>query len=480
MSCPILCENYTKSNPAVTCPYCHFEACLRCVKTYVLSSATDVHCCQCKRSWSEEIIESMFSPSFIKNDLRQHTIKLLAEREKAFFPEALREIARIDANRRHKQAVDKMWQEFHKLQDSMNKQLKKGHLEPVNVDTINELIDETKKAKREVDVISDTTYQQDEDECVERVFKTIPCPAPNCHGMLNHWKCMACNVHVCRRCEEIRTENHECIPENVQSVQEKRKSTKPCPKCSVPVQKSEGCSQMWCTSCKTPFDWNTLKIINHGRIHNPYYFEWQKSHTNDVATVANDNPCVEGWPWQRVSEMLPFIPENSLFGFFSSVCRFMNEIWDTHIQHNGYQYNDSDYSELRIQRVLGRIDDKAWRARLSTLETRRIKNLRQHRIYMSLLTIVRDLIFAIRAEFNPQWSHEHQQVRISKLVDDLERVRLFTNEQLAACPEVPHRCGMISTYWHRTTSPLPKVLVQSEASASTGVNNVIIIIDDEN
>jgi hypothetical protein len=33
----------------------------------------------------------------------------------------------------------------------------------------------------------------------------------------------------------------------------KRRNSTPCPQCSIPVQRSEGCAKMLCSKCSTPF-----------------------------------------------------------------------------------------------------------------------------------------------------------------------------------------------------------------------------------
>ena len=59
------------------------------------------------------------------------------------------------------------------------------------------------------------------------------------------------------------------------------KDTKPCPKCSIPIHKLEGCDQMWCTQCHTGFSWKRGTIEN--RIHNPHYYEWQRQNNGGQA-----------------------------------------------------------------------------------------------------------------------------------------------------------------------------------------------------
>lgn len=77
---------------------------------------------------------------------------------------------------------------------------------------------------------------------------------------------------------------HECDPATVETVKEIARSSRPCPTCHVPIQRSEGCSQMFCTKCHTAFDYNTGEVEERGNIHNPVFFEWLE--TNREAARA--------------------------------------------------------------------------------------------------------------------------------------------------------------------------------------------------
>ena len=217
----------------------------------------------------------------------------------------------------------------------------------------------------------------------------------------------------------------------------KRAESKPCPKCGACVQKSMGCDQMFCTACKTPFDWRTLKIIQHSRIHNPHFFEWRDTHRGEAAAANNmeqDNPCTEGWPWQHPRDMFSteyYRHNRRAFNFpviFNRMCRLMNEFWDQHVHNGPEEYTPQLYLHLRVSRVRGAIDDKTWCAKLSTKETNRMKRVRLDQIKMSMVTIVRDTIQVAR----------QQAIASGNLLDVLEQtalklteIRCFINEQLA-------------------------------------------------
>ena len=132
------------------------------------------------------------------------------------------------------------------------------------------------------------------------------CPGEGCRGFLNEsWVCGVCDISVCRHChiglaeDEMVEEHHGalkepkgeapaegkrfhiCDPDQVATAKMLARDTKPCPKCKALISKIDGCDQMWCTQCQTPFSWITGQV-EEGRVHNPHYFEWQRRNKGSV------------------------------------------------------------------------------------------------------------------------------------------------------------------------------------------------------
>ena len=63
-------------------------------------------------------------------------------------------------------------------------------------------------------------------------------------------------------------------------------TSKPCPSCGIPIHKTSGCSQMFCTSCHASFDWNTLRL-NNGAVHNPYHATWLRENHGRTREVGD-------------------------------------------------------------------------------------------------------------------------------------------------------------------------------------------------
>jgi hypothetical protein len=118
------------------------------------------------------------------------------------------------------------------------------------------------------------------------------CTNNTCRGFLStQWKCDLCQCWTCPHCHEFlgltKDGLHECNPENVATAILLNKDSRPCPNCASLIFKIQGCNQMFCTQCKTGFDWVT-GAISRGRIHNPHYFEYM-NRVAIRAPTSNDN-----------------------------------------------------------------------------------------------------------------------------------------------------------------------------------------------
>lgn len=95
-------------------------------------------------------------------------------------------------------------------------------------------------------------------------------------------KCTTCDKLYCDKClKEIDSSNHECKKEDLDTAKELFSNSKCCPKCGIFIERKSGCPTMFCTNCKSLFDYNTLKIL-HGNLHNPERQEFmEKEHIKD-------------------------------------------------------------------------------------------------------------------------------------------------------------------------------------------------------
>ena len=110
----------------------------------------------------------------------------------------------------------------------------------------------------------------------------FPCPLNECKGFVDEkGNCPTCLKIICMKCETEKCDGHECDKELVETVQLLRKTSRPCPKCAVPIHKMDGCDQMWCTQCHTTFSYQTGNV-EKGRIHNPEYYRWIRENNNGV------------------------------------------------------------------------------------------------------------------------------------------------------------------------------------------------------
>jgi hypothetical protein len=120
--------------------------------------------------------------------------------------------------------------------------------------------------------------------------KNISQSTENCKGYVNiNGYCSICFRYTCTKCFELlpvdSKNDHVCSSDILKNIEVARSNTRPCPKCSEIIYKIDGCDQMWCVKCHTPFSWETGEI-DKGKIHNPDYFRWMRE--NNIV-VENNN-----------------------------------------------------------------------------------------------------------------------------------------------------------------------------------------------
>lgn len=297
-SCAICCESLNRSTrKLVTCNYCQHEACLACCKTYILQSVQEPHCMNCRVPWNIDFITNTFTRVFFKTEYRKHRENVLFEREKALFPETQQRIraSHLEEEYTMMMRVSDMYTGMKRTNDANVYRVKAEGL-----------LEELRTIDPNARILNGQGGGAPDDE--RRVSRAMcKCIQETCRGfvMSNNWKCGLCNIKVCSACLKEEVDGHECLDEDKQTRDLLLKNTKPCPNCAVMINKIDGCDQMWCVMCQTPFSWKTGEVVS-GRIHNPEYYAYMRRTGRDlpreedrVAAPCGAGVLVEYGPFRK-------------------------------------------------------------------------------------------------------------------------------------------------------------------------------------
>jgi hypothetical protein len=242
----------------------------------------------CKTRWDREFVDSWCTLKFRNTDFRKHREMVLLEKERALFPDTQPHVERILRMRDVRDTIRVLRAEVIRLLHAYN----------IPVPIVDDGHFDAHPDLREIHTAyTDALIEYEELRAgglvvnpSERRF-VRKCPNGECRGFMDEdWYCGMCRQHYCDRCNGSRDgREHVCDPEAARTMELLNKDTKPCPKCGEMIQKTSGCSQMWCTMCETAFDWRT-GIICVGKIHNPHYLEF-KRRTATLNREHGDIPC---------------------------------------------------------------------------------------------------------------------------------------------------------------------------------------------
>ena len=426
--CSVCLEKITGSiRKEVPCQYCQYAACLTCVKRYMLESPQDAHCMNCKRAWNREFIDSYLSMSFRKNALKAHREEILVDREKARLPLLQPRVsAKVRADEMNVQILDslKMVAELEKtvasarhniyaLQNRQHRlrEIAAGNIPPTEENSVGD--------KKEV-----------------RQF-TQKCPVEDCRGFLSsQWKCGTCQTYVCNEClvpkGKERDTAHTCNEDTKATAALIRKETKPCPKCGMGISKVDGCDQMWCISCQTPFSWSTGRLV-FGVVHNPHYYQWLRTQNGGEAPrVAGDIPCgglVNFYTLERGFTLKHYPMENKKE--VEAIHRLTAELLDQHLRQFARFDEVPDNGDLGVEYTLKLITLEDWKKKLWRRETKREESL-DLRGPLDLLSNVCSEVLRRMAEL---WSSttettESKFKTFMELLQQLRTLKKYVNSEL--------------------------------------------------
>lgn len=496
MDCIVCYEKTNKSTrfPS-TCPSCSTTLCRECIQVYLLQDENRDPICpntECKKPWTQTFLYDTLTAKFRLGPYKAHREKILFDQQKARLPETQEDARRYkDALEIHtpiheeirrirgilknlpevasyKQALKTYheetadaWRKMSRdeyskwrtttyptlLNTLVNTEIGKKTAESSHLSNIHKLYENT----READYIVNH-YGQPYPYAVARAANgagvaTAPppkekrafimkCPKSTCEGFLStQYKCGLCDVQICAHCHIEKTnEPHICDPETVETIKQIRKEAKPCPKCAALISKIDGCDQMWCTQCHTAFSWNTGQIETRV-IHNPHFFQWMRATGQEVG--RRDIPgmaCAEVRDFLTTAIHLRIrkIPTLLLENNYRNLTH-IREVVLRGIRHDINTYEEDEWRRrLRVQRLVGIINEDDWKDKLQRMEKAHYKQSAWYQLF--------DMYSGAGLEMFGRIRRDSTEEEIQDVVNQLKQIKEYVDNE---CSQISKLYGCV-------------------------------------
>jgi hypothetical protein len=424
--CPICLEPYTKAiRKQISCQYCHESVCSKCLEKYLLNTIEDPHCMHCRKGWTRGVLGTMVTKTFINNTYFKYRQDILLNREKSFIPQFQMHAEREKRARDLEKENDKITIEYNKIMAEYNKAI------AVIQNKRSALYRRISRVRAGLDE-EGTAHEAEKKKEAERQKFVRRCTAEGCKGFLSSvWKCGLCNVWVCPDCFEVKGDNkdadHTCKKENLETAALIKKDTKPCPTCGEMIMKTEGCSQMFCTSCHNAFDWNTCKVVTTGVIHNPHYFQWlQKG--GKVPQNPHNIPCgglPDGYNMRRkLQNVAP--TELARFMEIYRICAHVIDVERHRYERHLTPLNNQD---IGVRYMLNELSEEDWKRELAKREKDRQKSNEIRDILDAFNGATIDIFRRIDV-YSGSYTKEQQEDLVKTIIAELTGLRQFTMDAM--------------------------------------------------
>jgi len=367
------------------CSYCKNQVCETCIQKFIEDKLREPLCMNCGNIWSREfVLENVID----KKWFLQHIGKYILEQEKMLLPETQEEVSLISRIQELSQCIKSL---------PTNQRLKSIYK---NSDAFLKAIEEKRdilwKIKYEIHSAKRLTITYggigSDRASAKRDHYIFKCPS-DCRGFIsNNYICGTCNCLVCKKCRvQIKEDlEHICNEDDIKSSSLVSSLTKPCPKCMTPILKSGGCDQMFCVLCHTAFSWTTGKI-EAGVIHNPHYYEY-------LSTLTTPMVDIEVLACGDIPDAMTYIKRITTVTNSQIFIRKLTDLHliARHIRHTivpSWQINKvKDNIDIRVQYLLGEIDETTWESKLLFREKKRMKIKAFYDLIQMVLVILEDFV----------------------------------------------------------------------------------------
>ena len=266
---------------------------------------------------------------------------------------------------------------------------------------INFLNDKLDEKNRQKEILNEQIYllegnKKTSDKKEKKTTYISNCPNSKCRGFItDKYNCEICHLEICKACMSEKEEGHICKRDDIESAQLIRESSKPCPKCYIPIFKISGCNQMFCTNCHVVFDWMTLKIDN-GSVHNAHYFDWMTSQNNSENINLDEVACGDILDiYRNLVHQFNYNYDDNDYYKFQKVKRIFetNRIFNGEIIENIREnLIKNKFEDYRIEYLDNKISEKNWKSKIAkdTISNEKYESLIE--IFEMYVTITSDLI----------------------------------------------------------------------------------------